>query len=125
MLESPAWRVLSNAARLVVARIEIEHMSHGGRENGNLTVTYDNFTSYGIRRSSIADAIREAEAVGFIRVIQRGRGGNADFRRASKYALSWLPMADGTLTDHPWRRIQTMGEANALVRRMRSDSKKR
>jgi hypothetical protein len=115
MLEGPAWRALSNAARLVIYRIAIEHMSHGGRENGNLTVTYDDFVGYGVRRSSISTAIRQAEALGFILVTERGRGGNAEFRRASKYALGWLPQADGTLAKHQWHRFESNEEAKAAI----------
>ena len=36
MVESPAWRALSLAARKALDRIEIEHMNHGGAENGKL-----------------------------------------------------------------------------------------
>src|SRR5207302_4402026 len=34
LLESYAWRALSRAARQVIDRIVIEHLAHGGRENG-------------------------------------------------------------------------------------------
>ena len=115
MLESPAWRSLSNAAYKVIFRIAIEHMSHAGRENGNLIVTYEDFRSYGIRRSSISAAIREAETLGFIQVTERGRGGNAEFRRASKYALGTLPLSDGTLCGNIWRRFKTCEEAEAAI----------
>jgi hypothetical protein len=54
MLSSPAFMVLSLAARRVLTRIEIEHMQYGGKENGNLTVTYDQFEDYGIHRHSMA-----------------------------------------------------------------------
>jgi hypothetical protein len=43
MIESPAWRALSLAARKALDRIEIEHLDHGGAENGKLPVTYRNF----------------------------------------------------------------------------------
>jgi hypothetical protein len=68
MLESPAYRVLSRAARMVLDRIEIEHMHHGGRENGNLPVTYNDFVVYGIHRHGISPAIRESQALGFIEI---------------------------------------------------------
>ena len=34
MLESPAYRVLSRSAHMVLARIEIELAHHGGNDNG-------------------------------------------------------------------------------------------
>src|SRR5215470_12235059 len=78
MLESPAFRVLSRAAHLTLARIEIELGHHGGNENGQLVVTYEQFVAYGIGRNEIGPAIREIEALGFIQVTERGVAGNAD-----------------------------------------------
>lgn len=80
MLESPAYRVLSRAAHLVITRIEIEFGHHGGNDNGRLPITTTDFVEYGVHHASVAPAIREAEALGFIRVTERGRGGNAEFR---------------------------------------------
>jgi hypothetical protein len=72
MLESPAYRVLSLAAHRVLSRIEIEFLHHGGKDNGKLPVTYEQFVEYGMDRASIALAIRETEALGFIEVTERG-----------------------------------------------------
>jgi hypothetical protein len=47
MVESPALRVLSRAAVLVMHRIEAEHMAHGGAENGRLIVTRRQFEEWG------------------------------------------------------------------------------
>jgi hypothetical protein len=46
MLESPAYRVLNLTEHKILARIEIELASHGGLENGDLPVTYDQFVAY-------------------------------------------------------------------------------
>src|SRR4029077_486059 len=67
MLEAPAYRALSRSAHLVIARIEVELGHHGGNDNGRLPVTTENFVAYGIHRASVAPAIREAVALGFIR----------------------------------------------------------
>ena len=83
MLESPAFRVLSLSARRVLDRVEIEHAHHGGADNGRLPVTYDDFQRYGIDRHAIGPAIREACALGFLEVTERGRAGNAEFRSPS------------------------------------------
>jgi len=80
MLESPAFRVLSPSGHRILARLEIELGHHGGQDNGKLPVTFDDFVDYGIHRHSVAPAIRECEALGFIEITQRGRAGNADFR---------------------------------------------
>jgi hypothetical protein len=112
MLESPAYRVLSRSALLVMARIEIEHGHHGGKDNGRLPVTFDQFKEYGMDRDAIAPAIRELAALGFIEVTERGCAGNAGRRRANLYRLTFRD-AEGALSDgtHEWRRPKTMEEA--------------
>src|SRR5260370_30095281 len=113
MLEAPAWRVMSLSAHRVVDRIDIELRHHGGKENGDLIVTFDQFQQYGIHRHSIAPALREVEALGLVEVTQRGRGGNADFRMPNRFRLTFQP------TDHPeptheWPRLSTMAEAKPV-----------
>jgi hypothetical protein len=82
MLSSPAWRALSLSAHRVIDRITIELMLHGGADNGRLPVTYDDFEKYGIHRHSIAPAIREAAALGFVEITVEGRAGNAEWKAA-------------------------------------------
>src|ERR1700709_2013857 len=88
MLESPAYRALSQSAHRVISRIEIELGHHGGNDNGKLPVTKENFIAYGISGRLVAAAVREAEALGFIRVRERGRGDNAENRVANKFFLT-------------------------------------
>lgn len=123
MLESPAYRVLSRGARQVLARIEIEHAHHGGAENGALPVTYDHFVEYGVHRHSIAPAIRELVALGFIEVTRRGCAGNADCRQPSLYRLTYM-QAKGERDNgtHEWRRVHSIEQAEALAKRARSDA---
>src|SRR5262245_65720196 len=66
MLESPAYRALSQSAHRVISRIELELCYHGGNDNGQLPVTFEDFIEYGIERGSIAPALREGEALGFL-----------------------------------------------------------
>src|ERR1700722_18458494 len=77
MIESPAWRALSLAARRALDRIEIEHMNHGGSQNGELPVTYQDFENFGVRRHSVAPAIRELVALGIVAISKKGYGGAA------------------------------------------------
>jgi len=79
MLESPAFMILSGAAQRVLFRLEIELLHHGGNDNGKLVVTFDQFEKYGVRRKSIASALRELEALGFIEVVEHGCAGNAGY----------------------------------------------
>jgi hypothetical protein len=104
MLESPAYKVLSRAAHRVLARIEIELAHHGGRDNGKLPVTFDDFVAYGVHRHMIAPAIRELVALGFIEITEQGHGGNAEFRTPSKYRITYRHL-DRAEPTHEWRRI--------------------
>ena len=121
MLESPAYRALSLSAHMVISRIEIELAHHGGNDNGQLPVTVDQFVEYGMHRSSVAPAIREAEALGFIRVV-RGRAGNADYRRPNLFYLTYSNWRGSKAEppSHNWKRIKTMDEAIRIAREARA-----
>jgi hypothetical protein len=119
-LISPAYRVMSLSAHRVVDRIEIEHHHHGGKENGRLPVTHQNFIDYGIHHHAVAPAIREAEALGFIRVTEIGRGGSAEYRRPNKFALTHLATKDNPMPTNDWRRIKTVEEAEAIAKAARN-----
>lgn len=105
MLESPAWAALSFAARRILDRLEIEHAHHGGKDNGNLPCTYDDFERFGVRRKSIAPAIRQLVECGFVEITRKGSGGNAEFRQPSRYRLTYLPTKTAAPTEC-WRRHQ-------------------
>lgn len=90
LLESAAWQSLSLAARRVLDRLEIEHMQHAGLENGRLKTTYADLEAFGVRRASVSGALAELIATGLVRVTEQGRGGNAEYRRASCYRLTYL-----------------------------------
>jgi hypothetical protein len=122
MLKSPAWRVLSLSARRVLDRIEIELARHGGRDNGRLPVTYDDFENYGVHRHAIGPAQREAEALGFIE-IEIGVAGNADFRHPNLFRLTYSPTSRKRETNE-WRKIKTDVEAERIAAKARSKTPK-
>lgn len=99
MIESTAYGCLSHAARRVLDRLECEHAGHGGMENGNLPCTYSDFERFGLRRKSIAPAIAELVAAGFLEVTVKGRGGNAAYRNSSRYRLTYLATKKTAPTD--------------------------
>jgi len=111
MITSPAWQAMSLAARKIVDRLMIEHMAHGGTENGNLIVTYADFRKYGIRDKTIASAIREAVALGWVQVISKGGKARGDIRHPSYYALAWLPWRDATPAKNTWRTVRSPEQA--------------
>jgi hypothetical protein len=119
MIESPAYRVLSFHARRCLDRIEIEHLRHGGNENGQLPVTYDQFIEYGVMsRRFIGPALRELEALGFIEITEHGCAGNAAYRAPNKFRLTYIP-AEWKATDE-WRRIKTCEEAMTIAQKARA-----
>jgi hypothetical protein len=124
MLESPAYRQLSQAAHRIISRIEIELAHHGGNDNGKLPVTYGDFIEYGVHRHSIAPAIREAVALGFIEVTKRGRGGNAESREPSLYRLTFAHDRNSRQSPptHDWRRIKTPEQAAVAAESARAAS---
>jgi hypothetical protein len=114
LLESPAWRALSGDGRKVIDRIELEHLRHGGRDNGRLIVLYDDFRAYGIGHSRVINrGLREAEALGLLE-IKRGRAGNGETRAANLYRLTYLSAGNQKPTDE-WRQFKTIGEAKARL----------
>jgi hypothetical protein len=126
LLESPAYRVLSKAAHQVLSRLEIEHAHHGGRDNGALPLPYAQLVGYGLQRRSIAPAIRELEALGFIRTTRKGCAGNAAWRQPALYRLTYRnakdEVGDGS---HEWRLIETIEQADAIAERARLDANPR
>jgi hypothetical protein len=116
MLESPAYCALSLSARRVLDRLEIEMAHHGGTDNGRLPVTYDDFQQYGIDRQAIAPAIREAAALGFVKITERGRTGSKAHRTPSLYRLTYRhskeSSGDGS---HEWRKIETSELAQTIA----------
>jgi hypothetical protein len=117
MRRSPAWLHLSDTARRVLDRLEVEHMEHGGAENGSLICTYKDFAKVGIRRASISRALRECVFLGFLEVTQKGGRAISDNRWPSLYRLTYVS-GRGKSPDvsNEWLRIKTTAEAEAAVR---------
>ena len=116
MLESPAYRVLSLSAHRVLSRIEIEFAHHGGKDNGKLPVTFDDFARYGVRRHSIGPALLELEALGFIVITEHGAMAKAaEYRRSNKFLLASRPKQKGVEVAGRWRQFKTVKEAEAAV----------
>ena len=114
--ESPAWRALPDNARRLLDRLELEHMLHGGAENGRLPVTYSDFEEAGLRRKSISLAIRQCVALGFLEITRRGGRSIAHVRPPSLYRLTYVHGrgGGGTPTDE-WRKILTDEQVKAAI----------
>jgi hypothetical protein len=97
LLSSAAWRSMSINGRRVLDFLLLEWMGKGGRENGRLKAPHRQLEAYGVGARLVAGAIREVEDLGLVAC---NRGG---MRIATTYALTWLPLHDGTPASNRWR----------------------
>jgi hypothetical protein len=96
-------------------RLEIELLrqwARNGNRNGDLVCTYEDFSNYGIRRSSIPSAIKLAKLTGLLEVTERGRFIAGDMKYSSRYRLTYLPTKDAPASDE-WRRF---GDGKAVAK---------
>jgi hypothetical protein len=100
LLRSDAWRSLSINSRRFIDFLMLEHLSRGGKHNGDLKATDQQLRVFGIGAHHVASAISDTEKMGLVDCL---RGG---MRVASKYALTWLPLHDGTAATNQWRTFQ-------------------
>jgi hypothetical protein len=118
MRESPAWLALPDNARRILDRLEVEHMRHGGGENGKLPCTYTDFHNWGIRRASVALAIRQCVALGFLEVTRPGFRSSAEFHHPSLYRLTYISGCGiSPAPTDDWRRIKTDEAAKEALNR--------
>jgi hypothetical protein len=119
MLESPAYRALSLTGHRILARFQIELARHGGKDNGKLPVTFDDFATFGIDRHAIAPGLREVEALGFVKCTERGRAGNAEWRTPSLYRITFRDAHGAYNGTDEWRQI-TEEQAKHIAKAARS-----
>lgn len=121
MVESPAWRAMSQNGRLVLDRVCIEHMAHGGGRNGFLPVTYSDFERNGIRRGSIHKAIAEVLELGFLEMTKKGTRGWGEFAgQPSLFRLAWLPTCENGPATVRWKHFKTLEEAERAAEQARN-----
>lgn len=120
LLASPAWRSMSVNARRALDRLMLEHMAHGGKENGKLQVTHRDFIEAGVSRDFVADAIDELEHLRLIRITSRGRGGTG-ITHANRFLLTWMPEKGSRFCDDPWKSTDQarVGEWQVLRKKLK------
>jgi hypothetical protein len=122
MLASPAWRALPGNAMKIVMRIALEHLRHGGVENGLLPVTYQNFVQCGVRRNSVHEALLAAEHLGWIDRTSLGNSPwEGDVRAPSTYGLTFLPRHDGSPPRNRWSSFKTDSEAKVIIKNLKAN----
>jgi hypothetical protein len=97
LVSSDAWRSAGINERRFLDFLFREHMSHGGKENGNLKAPQWQLERFGIGARYIDKVIRNVEMFG---LVDCHRGG---MRVATTYAITWLPMHDGAVPSNRWR----------------------
>jgi hypothetical protein len=100
LLESTAWRGRSVNAGRVIEFLMLEHMRHGGRENGNLKAPQRQLVAFGIGAQYVAGGINEVEQRRIVKAHRHGQ------RVATTYELTWLPLHDGSAPSDEWRQYQ-------------------
>jgi hypothetical protein len=106
LLLSAAWRELGINGRRFVEFLITDHMTHAGQNNGKIKAPHRHLATFGVGRRLVADAIREAETHGLVDCI---RGG---MRVCTAYALTWLPLHDGSAPTNRWRDYSTPKNRN-------------
>jgi len=105
LLASPAWGVLKLTDRRLLDRLEVEHMAHGGMENGNLICTYSDFEKFGVRRASISAGLKRLQALGLIEIVEPGRLIAGEFRCPTKYRITYV--TGNIPATNEWRKISS------------------
>ena len=121
-LVSPALCSLSINARRALDRLILEHLRHGGTENGRLVCPYSDFESARVSRNLIADALDELSAMGFVQVT-RGRAGDGT-PHANRYRLTFTGSSDGLPATNEWKSV-TKEQVKAWRQSGRSKAKLR
>lgn len=115
MIESPAYRVLSLQARKVMRRLELEHLAHGGQENGRLPCRYQDFVEYGCRKNTLAAALIEVQVLGFAITVRLGTKAFANIPgKATTFRLTYLASRDGPASNE-WKAWKTTEDARKAV----------
>lgn len=119
MLRAPAWQSMPWPLHKLIERLEIEHLSHGGQENGHLFVPFSQFEAYGISRRRIRALLELGAALGFLEVRRDPEATSWDIRPPNAYRLTYLPEKGKKAPTDEWRSI-TEDRADELLGRYRS-----
>jgi hypothetical protein len=110
---SPAWVHRPIPVARVLDRLEIEHMQHAGKENGELCVSFDQFVEAGVSRKIVRAAEEAAEALGLL-VVMRSDEIARNIRQPNKYRLTYVPEKNRRAPTDEWQDV-TSERAEAVV----------
>ena len=120
MLCSPAYEVLHSSERRMLERIEIELAKHGGKDNGKLPVTHEQFREFRVHRNYVGPGLRALCALGFVEITERGVAAPGTLRSPTLLRLTYRRTKNAPATDE-WRRINTIEEAQMIASKARAD----
>jgi hypothetical protein len=115
LLLSHAWRARPKPLREIIERLEVEHLRHGGKLNGELYVSFGQFeTDCKVARRSIRPALEAGVALGLIQIGEKDESYKGDLREPNRYGLLFLPMKGRTNASDEWPHV-TKQEADSIV----------
>ena len=108
LLENPKYRALGINARRLIDFLALEHLQHGGAQNGYLLAPRRQLEHAGIGARHVSRAIAEVEKAGLV-TVKRGTG-----KRLSTYALTWLPMGTAPIRTRRYTGSVATSEGKSL-----------
>jgi hypothetical protein len=100
--------------------LELEHLLHGGQENGRLVAPYNQLVDFGMSRKTISAAIAEGVEKGLIKVTRSKRKGSV-LKSCNRYRLTYKShksSCDGrewdSLPTDEWRRYVKPAPTSAI-----------
>jgi hypothetical protein len=104
VLESEAWRTAPLRTTRFVFRLMVEHLAHGGNENGRLPCTTADCVRWGITKKHVKATQADAIKRGLVYRTEKGRGGGtASIRTPSRFGLGWIGAHDGSSAPNRWK----------------------
>lgn len=116
LLLSDAWQKRPVPLIRLLEQLEIEHLRHGGQENGKLYVSYSQLQLSGISRRTIRPAIDCGMALGLLKAESDPDFQGGDLRQPNRYALTYLPVRNAKLPTDEWRTLSPQQVEKALER---------
>jgi hypothetical protein len=108
MVESEAFRALSGSALKILFHLTSVWARSGGiKAKTKLVATYEQLSRcWGMDEHTVARALRQLKALGFLEVTEEGCAGNADEHQPNLFRLTFLP-AEGVAGtgSNEWRQI--------------------
>ena len=122
LINSLAWRSMSVNCLKLTLRLLLEHINHGGLENGRLVCTYKDFQEYGLTRNKIRPAIEEADFLGLVKH-QRGERIFAK-NQPNSYRITFYGTSEARDPTNEWKRM-TQERLEAFREKRKEQEKKR